>query len=77
MEYRGLVKDGVVVFEAEAPPEGAAVRVELVNTVIPSSTSSSAPSLWEKLKKYSGAVGGLPRDMARNHDHYIHGGPKK
>jgi hypothetical protein len=70
MEYRGLVKDGVVVFEAEVPPEGSAVRVELV-------TEPPSPTLWEKLKKYSGAVGGLPRDMARNHDHYIHGGPKK
>jgi hypothetical protein len=70
MEYRGLVKDGVVVFEAEAPPEGAAVRVELLN-------APQSPSLWDKLKKYSGAVSGLPRDMARNHDHYIHGGPKK
>lgn len=35
------------------------------------------PTIWEKLQKYAGAVEGLPPDFARNHDHYIHGGPKR
>jgi hypothetical protein len=70
MEYRGHVKDGVVVFEAGAPPEGASVRVHLVD-------SKPEQTLWQKLRKYSGAVTDLPSDMARNHDHYIHGGPRK
>ena len=72
MEYRGHVKGGVVIFEAEAPPEGAAVRVQLAPEA-----SAAGASLWDKLRKYSGAVTGLPPDMARNHDHYIHGGPRK
>lgn len=72
MEYRGQVKDGVVVFEAEAPPEGAAVRVQLIPT-----TAASPPTLWDKLRKYAGTVTGLPPDMARNQTHYIHGGPRK
>ncbi len=71
MDYRGHVKNGVVIFEADAPPEGAAVRVQLL------AAPSSDPTLWDKLRKYSGAVTGLPSDMARNHDHYLHGGPRK
>ena len=29
------------------------------------------------LTKFAGAVRGLPSDLARNHDHYLHGRPKK
>jgi hypothetical protein len=68
MEYRGRVKDGVVVFTETSPPEGSDVRVLV-------SEAADQPSIWQKLKKYSGVVRGLPKDMARNHDHYIHGGP--
>ena len=71
MVYVGLVKGGVVVFDQPGPPEGAAVRVEVV------AGAPAAPSIWQKLRKYSGAVKGLPTDMATNHDHYIHGGPKQ
>lgn len=77
MEYRGQVKGGVVVFEAEAPPEGVAVRVQLVANTSAPPPPPPPTSLWEKLRTYSGSVTGLPSDMARNHDHYIHGGPRK
>ena len=30
-----------------------------------------------RLKQFDGAVRGLPFDLARNHDHYLHGRPKK
>jgi len=68
MEFRGQVKGGVVVFDNGQPPEGAVVRVEVI---------AAQQSIWQKLRKYSGTVKGLPADMARNHDHYIHGAPKK
>lgn len=71
MNYRGQVKGGVVVFEQAPPPDGALVQVEVVES------AGTDPSIWQKLKKYSGAVEGLPTDMARDHDHYIHGSPKK
>jgi hypothetical protein len=71
MVYQGHVKDGVVVFDTAAPPEGAAVQVNVVESV------PEPGNIWTKLRKYSGAVRGLPSDMARNHDHYIHGAPKK
>lgn len=77
MEYRGQVKGGVVIFEADKPPEGAAVRVQLVRATPPAPPLTPPASLWEKLRRYSGSVTDLPADMARNHDHYIHGGPRK
>jgi hypothetical protein len=33
--------------------------------------------LRERLLKLAGTVDDLPADMARNHDHYIHGAPKQ
>jgi hypothetical protein len=33
--------------------------------------------LGEKLMQYAGKAKGLPSDLARNHDHYLHGTPKK
>jgi hypothetical protein len=71
MEYRGRVQGGVVLFEEAVPPDGAIVRVEVVEA------ASGEPTIWQKLRKYSGTVNDLPSDMAQNHDHYIHGGPKK
>jgi hypothetical protein len=32
--------------------------------------------LWDKLRGVAGTVEG-PEDWARNHDHYIHGTPKR
>lgn len=75
MEYRGQVKGGVVVFGETPPPEGAVVRVEVVPAA--DSASPPPPTIWERLRKYSGVVTDMPPDMARNHDHYIHGGPRK
>jgi hypothetical protein len=34
-------------------------------------------SAGRRLKEFAGAAQGLPTDMARNHDHYLHGRPKK
>lgn len=31
----------------------------------------------EALLKVAGAAQGLPADMAHNHDHYLHGAPRK
>jgi hypothetical protein len=33
--------------------------------------------LAKKLRKLSGSAKGLPPDLAENHDHYIHGLPKR
>jgi hypothetical protein len=70
--YRGRVKDGVVILEKSASlPEGAEVEVS------PIEAKSDAPTLNERYKDFIGVVDGLPPDMAENHDHYIHGAPKR
>ena len=70
MSYLGQVKNGVIVLEEEASlAEGTKVRVEPVEEEL--------PTLAERLKDCIGIIEGLPSDMARNHDHYLHGQPKK
>lgn len=79
MQYRGRVKNGVVVLDSpRALPEGAEVRVELVS---PESQSplldEQGQTLGQKLMKYAGRAVDLPEDAALNHDHYLHGAPKR
>lgn len=40
-------------------------------------TPAASRSVGQRLKQFAGAVRGLPSDMARNHDHYLHARPKK
>ncbi len=71
MEYQGTVRNGVVVVEnGGALPEGTRVRVVPV-------TESPRETLGQRLLKFAGTAKGLPSDMARNHDHYLHGAPKR
>ena len=72
MSVIGVVEDGKVVL----PPgtqlaTGTRVRIE------PLPTAAQAPSLAQTLKEYIGIFDDLPPDLARNHDHYIHGTSKK
>lgn len=83
MSYTGFVKNGVIVLE-DGPPlkEGARVTVELVPADEKSegertSRPRAASPLGEMLLEFAGIMDGLPEDMARNHDHYIHGTPKR
>jgi hypothetical protein len=72
MRYTGKVKGGVVVVEGSPPlKEGTIVAVE------PIETTAVPGSLGRRLKRFAGSAKGLPRDMARNHDHYLHGRPRK
>jgi len=68
--YRGKVKNGVVVLEGEAKmPEGTEVRVEPINGPQPDGGSS----VYDRLAQLAGKAKGLPHDLARRHDHYLHG----
>ncbi len=72
MKYTGKIRDGVVVLEGLPPlKNGTLVVVE------PVPQSGELASLGQRLKRFSGAAKGLPRDLARNHDHFLHGRPKK
>jgi hypothetical protein len=83
MEYDGTIKDGVVVFSGQVPlPDGTRVRVQPVGE--PSSSpdvTTSQPSppqtLGQRLMRFAGRARGMPRDAARNHDHYLYGTPKR
>jgi len=35
------------------------------------------PSIWNELSKLSGTIKDWPSDFAANHDHYLHGLPKR
>ena len=73
MTYRGHIKDGVVILD-DAPlfPEGTEVQVQVLPT-----TSDPVAGIGLRLMKYAGKAEGLPADLARNHDHYLHGTPKQ
>jgi hypothetical protein len=71
MVYRGIVKNGVVVFEQGAQlPDGKEVRVEPISQ--DESAATEGPTLAEQFGDVIGAVPDLPADMAEQHDHYLH-----
>lgn len=72
MNLEGTVTNGVVVLDPGAKlPDGT--RVELVIKEQPTAECT----LGQRLLKLSGIAEGLPTDLAEQHDHYIHGIPKR
>jgi hypothetical protein len=70
MTIAGTIQNGVVVFDQPpALPEGTRVEV-----VVP--TPEEAPTL-QGLLRFAGTANDLPPDMAEQHDHYIHGTPRR
>ena len=79
MTFRGHIKNGCVVLDEPVTlPEGAAVRVALTSespeTLGP---DENGETLAQRMLKFAGIVRGLPSDLALNHDHYLHGMPKR
>lgn len=78
MEYRGQVRKGVVVLEGRVKlPEGTKVTVREVPKRTSKSSKPKGKTLYERLKPIIGKAKDMPADFAKNHDHYIHGQPKK
>lgn len=72
MSMFGTVINGVVVLDnGHTLPEGARV------TVVVAEPASEATTLGQRLLKLAGTVDDLPPDMAEQHDHYLHGSPKR
>ena len=71
--YTGEVRNGVVVFDEGTPPlpEGMKVQVE------PAEMQRDIEALRELLLSVAGKAQGLPPDLAAQHDHYLHGQPKR
>jgi hypothetical protein len=79
MVVLGRVQSGTIVIEGEIDlPEGARVRIEVLNTPEPQDEGNESQlTLFERLKDVAGIAKGLPADLASQHDHYIHGQPKR
>ena len=82
MSIRGHFENGVIVLdEPAALEEGAAVLIEpfAAPAKPPSDISLEGRPILNggQLLEFSGIMEGYPPDMARNHDHYLHGRPKK
>ena len=74
MTLRGHVRNGTLVFDdAIALPEGTAVEVELRKV----DDDEAGPTLYDRYRSIIGTAEGLPEDFSINHDHYIHGTPKR
>ena len=70
MSFQGHIENGVVVLdEPVSVPDGTLVRVEVI--------APARKTLAERFKSVIGAGVDLPEDLARNHDHYLHGTPKQ
>jgi hypothetical protein len=81
MTYEGTVQNGVVVFSGgQALPEGTAVRI-LPEARWTSAKDADPRTIWQKLadlgREVEAAPCDLPSDLAANHDHYLHGLPKR
>lgn len=69
MTYKGVVKQGAVILDRQIDlPDGTEVQVQPLE---------EGPTWAEVFKDIIGKAEGLPSDFARNHDHYLHGAPKK
>jgi hypothetical protein len=71
MVFKGHIKNGTIVLDESAPlPEGAEVRVEVVEA------GAEPSSLRDFLLSIAGKAEGLPPDASTNLDHYLYGLPK-
>lgn len=78
MVYDGHVENGMVIVDGPVClPDGTRGKVEVVAPAGQDVPDASEPTLYEQLAPLVGAVKGLPPDLARNHDHYLHGRPTK
>lgn len=74
MSLYGVVKNGKLEVEGTIPfEEGTRVRIQLFKEKGPYDGAGLAKDLLE----WAGTAVDLPEDMALNHDHYLHGTPKK
>ncbi len=72
MTLEGTVVNGTILLDQPAQlPEGARVEVRLKEE-----PAAGKPTLTSLLK-LAGTAKNLPPDFAAQHDHYIHGTPKR
>jgi hypothetical protein len=52
-------------------------ELRLVKAKVDDLAKAKRQTIGDALLKVAGTAEGLPRDMARNHDHYLHGAPRR
>jgi hypothetical protein len=79
MTVDGHIEKGQIVLNQEISlPEGMKVRVELLSdSESPQKADALPGTQFDHYKSIIGAIDDLPSDFAAQHDHYIHGTPKK
>jgi hypothetical protein len=77
MELTGVVNNGTVVLDQPCPvPDGTKVMVRIAE--VTNEKPASVPSaVGKRLLKHAATVSDLPEDLAEQHDHYLHGTPKR
>ncbi len=69
MTRTGTIKNGVVVLDDPSEfPDGTKFEIKV---------ASEPNSLAKALLALAGSCDGLPEDLAAQHDHYLHGTPKR
>jgi hypothetical protein len=77
MQVEGIVVDGGIKLSDGCPfPEGTKVVV-IPGAVEGPVASPPGSTVGQRLLKHAGTVKGLPHDLAAQHDHYLHGVPKR
>jgi predicted DNA-binding antitoxin AbrB/MazE fold protein len=72
MSYTGTIENGVVKLPPEADlADGTQVRIEEIGP------RQDRNELTRRLREIAGQLEGLPEDWAEQHDHYLHGTPKR
>ncbi len=71
--YFGEVQNGVIVLEPGSPPLPEGMKVQ----VAPVGPEQAVRDLSQILLDFAGSLEGLPEDMAAQHDHYLHGTPRR
>jgi hypothetical protein len=74
MTFFGRVSKGAITLPPDSRlPEGTEVRIE---TIAPKGGSNRKEKA-AALRKLAASIEGLPADLAKNHDHYLFGTPRK
>ena len=72
MTFDGIVRNGTIVLDQGATlPEGTRVKV------VADTQDAEGQPTHLSLLKLAGMAKDLPADFAAQHDHYIHGTPKR
>jgi hypothetical protein len=84
MTIRGHIENGQIVLDDPiALADGIQVRIEVLRAGWAQADNKSdssgdqEKSLYDLMQPIVGIVNDLPPDFARNHDHYLHGQPKR